>query len=121
MTSEPAPDLTIEQATDLCNQIETEQELAHLFACVSNKACWLSDELYDYTFDSAEYKKLRDCVDPWFSLMQNLLVKICDILIAEGVKIPDKGKILVLTPFMERNGFRNGNGWWIKVGSNHAV
>lgn len=31
LASEPAPDLTIEQATELCNRIENEQELAHLF------------------------------------------------------------------------------------------
>ena len=34
------------------------------------------------------------------------------ILKDEGVAIPEKGRIRVLIPFMERNGFSDGNGWW---------
>lgn len=121
MASEPAPDLTIEQATELSHQIETEQELAHLFAVVENKAKWLDDACYDFEVDSPEHKKARAISDSWFSLAKKLQGRICDILISEGVEIPDKGKIVVLRPFMERNGFRDGNGWWIREEKTHAI
>ena len=32
---------------------------------------------------------------------------------SEGVSIPQAGRIAVLSPFMERNGFYDGDGWWI--------
>lgn len=40
--------------------------------------------------------------------------KIITILKAEGLLIPDDGRIEALYPFMARNGYRDGRGWWIK-------
>ena len=50
----------------------------------------------------------------WFSLADKLKDMIFDILKAEDVEIPEKGQIVVLEPFMKRNGFKDGQGWWIK-------
>ncbi|MGN1306252.1 MAG: hypothetical protein ACI4V3_01115, partial [Faecousia sp.] len=33
---------------------------------------------------------------------------------SEGVSIPERAQIKVLAPFMERNGFQDGRGWWVK-------
>ena len=40
---------------------------------------------------------------------------IYEILRSDGIEIPKNRQIIVLEPFMKRNGYRNGNGWWIKV------
>ena len=36
------------------------------------------------------------------------------ILKSEGVVIPEHGQIDVLIPFMERNGYEDCTGWWMK-------
>ena len=52
--------------------------------------------------------------DMWFALSDKLRNMIFDILKFEGVEIPAKGQIVELELFMKRNGFIDGNGWWIK-------
>ena len=51
----------------------------------------------------------------WFEVVDILEGKIFKILEQDGVTIPEKGVIEVLKPFMERNGFRDGRGWWINT------
>ena len=114
MCGEPSPDLTIENANQLFDEIETEKDIADLFAIVENKAWWIEDEQYDYDVDTEEYKVVREKTRMWFSLADKLKEKIFDLLKSENVEIPDKGQIVVLEPFMKRNGFINGSGWWIK-------
>ena len=40
--------------------------------------------------------------------------RIFVILRSEGIEIPKTGRIKILEPFMKTNGYRDGNGWWIK-------
>ncbi|MDD7595726.1 MAG: hypothetical protein SOV18_04955 [Eubacteriales bacterium] len=40
--------------------------------------------------------------------------QIYGILKSEGVVIPEHGQINVLIPFMERNGYEDCTGWWMK-------
>lgn len=114
MCGEPSPDLTIEKASEMFDEIETERELATLFAVVENKAWWIEDEEYDFNEGTEEYKKAVERTNMWFSLTDKLRDEIFKILKSEGIKIPDKGQIVVLEPFMKRNGFKDGQGWWIK-------
>ena len=112
MCGEPSPGLTIEKANEIFNKIETEKDIADLYAEVENKAWWIEDEQYDYEVGTDEYKRAREKTKMWFSLSDKLKEMIFDILKSEGVIIPDKGQIVVLEPFMKRNGYKNGNGWW---------
>ncbi len=114
MCQEPSPDLTIEKANEIFDKIETEKDIANLFAIVHNKACWIEDEEYDFEEGTEEHRKAVERTDMWFALSDKLRNMIFDILRHEGVEIPDKGQIIVLEPFMKRNGFRDGQGWWIK-------
>ena len=41
--------------------------------------------------------------------------RIFEILRAEGLDISSEGQVVVLEPFMKRNGFRNRGGWWIRI------
>ena len=81
---------------------------------VSNKAWWIEDEEYDYDEGTAEYEQAREKTDLWFSLADKLRDRIFGILKTEGVQIPSNGQRTVLEPFMKRNGYKNGQGWWIK-------
>lgn len=113
MCSDPAADLTPESALVMMENIETEKDLACLFAAVYNKAWWVEDELYDYEPETEEYLKVKEKTDFWFDMSDKLRKKIFDILRSENVKIPEKGYIAVLEPFMIRNGFIDGRGWWV--------
>lgn len=114
MCGEPSPGLTIEKANELFSKIETEKDIADLYAEVENKAWWIEDEQYYYDVGTDEYKVAREKTRMWFSLSDKLKEMIFVILKSEGIVIPDKGQIAVLEPFMKRNGYKNGGGWWIK-------
>ena len=43
MCQEPSPDLTIEKANEIFDKIETEKDIANLFAVVHNKAWWIKE------------------------------------------------------------------------------
>lgn len=115
MCSEPSPNLTTEEVEKAISEINTESELATLFAIIENKAWWIEDEEYDYDEGTEECKFAREKTDLWFSLADKLRNKIFVILQAEGIEIPSKKQIIVLEPFMKRNGYKNGQGWWIKI------
>lgn len=114
MVGDPAPGITIDEARQIANKIESEKELAAIYADVSNKAIWIEDDVYDYDEGTEEYLNACRIADEWFSLKAFLRNKIFAILRKEEVVIPDKGYITVLKPFMERNGYRDGRGWWVK-------
>ncbi len=114
MCGDPSLDLTIEKVKEIFDEISTETELADLFAVVHNKAWWIEDEMYDFDEGTEEYIKAVERTNMWFSLADKLKDEIFCILKTEGVEIPAKGQIVVLEPFMKRNGFRDGQGWWIK-------
>ncbi len=115
MCGEPSPNLTAEMVKKAIAEIKTETELASLFAVVENKAWVLEDFEYDFEEGTEEHKLAKAKADLWFDLSDKLRNRIFDILRAEGVEIPTKRQIVVLEPFMKRNGFRDGNGWWIKL------
>jgi len=113
MGGDPAKELTIETAEKLCSEIGTEQELASLYATISNKAWYIEDNIYDFEKNTDEYKAVCTITERWFALEEKLRARIFDILITEGVAIPQKGYNQILIPFMKRNGFLDMGGWWI--------
>ena len=116
MASEPCPDLSAEEISKHICEIRTEKELAILFALSNNQAWWVEDNIYDYEEGTQEYQKACEITDKWFAIARELKNQIFAILQAEGVSIPERRQITVLAPFMERNGYFNGNGWWIQKG-----
>ena len=94
---------------------QTEKDLADAFAIASNKFFLLADSIYDYEEGSEGYISARNIVEEWYRLMNEYEEKILEILRSEGVIIPETGRIRVLKPFMARNGYRDGAGWWIEA------
>lgn len=114
MCFEPAQGLTIEKARELYKQVENETDLAQIYAAVENKAWWISHDVYDCEVGTKEYEEISKISKAWFDLMKEIQASIFEILKSEGVEIPERGYIKVVEPFMRRNGYRDGNGWWIE-------
>lgn len=104
--------LTAEEAASYIDAMETERELAALFAYVDNKARNIEDNEYDFEEGTELHKSACEETDKWFAVADRLKEKIFSILCCENVSVPEKGQIDVLVPFMKRNGFTNENGWW---------
>lgn len=112
--AEPAPYLTIEKAYEEYSAANTEQKIADVFAIVESKAWWIEDSAYDFEKGTEEYVTVRESINMWFEIAERIKNRIFEILRSEGIEIPKTAQITVLEPFMKRNGYRNGNGWWIK-------
>lgn len=107
-------EFTLEISEELYAEIKTEQNLADIFAIVSNKFWIIEDDEYNYEVDTEEYIKAYRITDEWEKLLNRIESAIFEILKSEGVVIPDKGQITVLEPFMKRNGYIFDSGWWVK-------
>lgn len=115
MGKEPLPNTTpADIRAKYCEKL-TEKDLADAFAVSSNQFWWVADNVYDYENDTPEYKTACEITDAWGELMDDYESQIFSILKSEGVIIPQTGQIAVLKPFMMRNGYIDGQGWWIKV------
>ena len=61
MCSKPSPDLTADMVTKAIDEIETEVDLATLFALVSNKAWWVEDNVpFPVKENKTYYKKMYE-------------------------------------------------------------
>ena len=115
MYNEPSPDLTADFVEKAIDEINTESELAALFAEVDTKAWEIACEVSDFDEGAEECERATADLKVWFALADKLRNKIFEILRAEGVEIPDTNQITVLEPFMKRNGFYDANGWWTET------
>ena len=114
MASEPIPNKTPTDVRGYFAERKSERDLADAFAIASNKFWWVEDNVYDYEEGTPEYIAACAITDEWGALMDEYEERIFMILRNEGVEISETGRIKVLEPFMKRNGYRDGNGWWIK-------
>lgn len=116
LTSEPLKGYTPEDVRTWLQDNTEESALAEALAQVHNKTGLMGHEL-DET-DNACFEK---AYEEWWALEKELYAKIIKILEQENLKkqashkIADKGLYYVVLPFMERNGYRDGAGWWIKL------
>ena len=117
MDREPMPELSPEDVRAWLALHQDENGLAKAFATVSNEFWWVEDNEYDYEKGTPEYEEAVRITDAWGALMDELKNEIFAILKMEHITIPKTGQIDVLKPFMERNGYYDGNGWWIPIGS----
>ena len=115
MGEEPAMDITPEDVRSRFAGKTDEQSLAEAYALAHNQAWWVEDNEYDFEVGTEEHAKAVAVTEEWMALMSEYESQIFEILKAEGVEIPDKGRIAVLAPFMERNGFLDGQGWWVEA------
>ncbi len=106
MVSEPLAGISAEEWRNMLGNDYTESALAASFAGAWNEAGWLMDEADED--DSTPEIKAR--YESWCALQVELVEKVAVILQCE-CKAP---YVKLVTPFMERNGYRDGGGWWVK-------
>ena len=112
LTTEPLNDWKPDDVRNWLQEHAEQHDLAVAMSAVWNKAGWLHHELNDDspTVTKEYYRK-------WRILEEELFFKIVTILENEtGNKIDlnKTGWTNAIALFMERNGFCNGSGWWIK-------
>ena len=114
MGQEPIPDKTAQEIRLLFAGRTMERDLADAFALASNQFWWVEDNVYDFEEGTSEHQEACRITDEWGELMDEYKERIFEILIHEGISIPETKQIEMLAPFMKRNGYIDGNGWWIK-------
>ena len=114
MASDPIPNKMPTDVRNYFAEMKTDKDLADAYAISHNKFWLVEDDVYDYEEGTPEYEAARVIVDEWGALMDEYEERIFVILRSEGIEIPKTGRIKILEPFMKRNGYRDGNGWWIK-------
>lgn len=114
MIREPARGMTADEMMLRAQEAETEKEIACLYALAHNQAWWVADDCYDFELNTPEYEHARRITEEWFTAADFLKDKIFGILKSEGIIIPERGYKEVLSPFMERNGYYDGRGWWVR-------
>lgn len=114
MCDEPAKDFSIEQFEEYFKSKNSTQDIADAYAIASNKFWWVEDNVYDFEEGTLEYKEACEITEKWEQLMEKYQSVIFTLIEAEGQTIPKTGQIEVLSPFMKKFGYVDGNGWWIK-------
>ena len=113
LASEPCS-LSPEEVLELYEKDKSEAMLAKCLAAASNQTGWIGHDLDDE--DCTEYT--RELFESWWTLYKRLVSDIRDILIKENNNgmnhvIENIGTHYMVKPVMERNGFRDGCGWWV--------
>ncbi len=106
MGSEPLLGVSAEEWRDMLGADYTESALATSLAGAWNEASWLMDEADED--DCTPETKAR--YESWWALQIEFVRKVAAIMQCE-CKTP---YVKLVTPFMERNGYCNGHGWWVK-------
>ena len=94
--------------------------IAAILAGVWNEVGWLMHELDDPDNDKESVSAYRSAVDSWYTLERYLVAEVIRRLEEENQTkgttylTTGIGTHYIIKPFMERNGFVDGAGWWIK-------
>ena len=95
-----------------------EAGIATALAHVSNKTEWLMHDLDE--LEEPALSLTYTVYDEWWALNKELYETDITILKEENAsgkskhRITKNGLHYVVMPFMERNGYRDGAGWWVK-------
>ena len=116
MTTEQFPDCTVDQLRNKVKDDDSEKVLAAVYADAHNKTSELMHALddEDCTFD------IKQQFEEWSALEKELCSRIIEILKRENEtefeQTDDKnsGYYSMVKPFMLRNGYKDGQGWWIQ-------
>lgn len=105
MASEPLAGASADAWRVKFGEEYTDEALATALAGAWNKSGWLGHELDD---DDCT-PEIEAAYNAWWELDKELVAQIALRLNCER-KPP---YATLITPFMEQNGYRNGNGWWV--------
>lgn len=106
MGSEPLAGVTADAWRTQLGEDYTDESLAAALAGAWNKSGWLGHDLGD----DACTPEVEAAYKEWYALEEELIGKIA-LRLKRKCETP---YIKLVTPFMERNGYRDGGGWWVK-------
>ena len=119
MASEPLKGYTPNQMREIASKYDSDEALAAIYASVSNKAGWIGHDIGEPENDEETNNRLKKELNEWWTLEKELYAEIVCRLQKENVEkgtkhiTSGKGMWYIVKPFMERNGFRDGAGWWV--------
>lgn len=114
MASEPHKNWTPEDLKEWLKENQTEFGLAMGICISGNKWVW-----YAHDCDDEDGAQFIPICDAWWDVYEELILKGIEILKKENVSgvanhdLSVDGYYNKIKPFMERNGFIDGKGWWI--------
>lgn len=119
MASEPLKGYTPETMRGMLTRYNTDDAVASIMAAVSNKTGWIGHDIDDPDNDEETNERIIAEYDAWWALEKELYAEIIRRLEEEnrtkGTTHVTSGIGLhyIIKPFMERNGYRDGAGWWV--------
>lgn len=119
MASEPLKGCTPDQMREMASKYDSDEALAAIYASVSNKTGWIGHDIGEPENDEETNNRLKKELDEWWMLEKELYTEIVSRLQKENAEkgtthiTSGKGMWYIVKPFMERNGFRDGAGWWV--------
>lgn len=119
MASEPLKGYTPDTIREMLTRYTTDSTVAVIMAAVANKTGWIGHDLGDLDNDEETDARIKAELDTWWALEKELYAEIIRRLEEENRSqgtnhtISGIGLHYIIKPFMERNGFRDGAGWWI--------
>lgn len=99
---------------------DSEERLASAMAAAHNKMAWLGHVLDDEEYSEEELERKEEEYNAWRTLEMVLIEEISKRLENENAKMGTRhitkgiGTYYIVKPFMERNDFIDGHGWWVK-------
>ena len=118
MFKEPIPDISPKEMWSVCSQLKKTQEIVNAFAAALNEFWWVEDKVYDYEEGTEDYKKACTITDEWKEILDYLEDKVVQRAKEEKLMKRDEKyprAISSLSPIMEKYGYQNKQGWWVRM------
>lgn len=115
MGGDPVPGLTLEEMRAISDKELSTQELVDAYVCAHNKFWWVEDD--DYDEGTEEYIKACATTKAWAELMELFESRVVECAKREklfGERLPNSGLVKQLEGFMDKYGYVDGRGWWVK-------
>ena len=118
MGGDPLPDRSLEDMWVIAKNYSTTQELVDAYAGAHNKFWWVEDDQYDFEEGTEEHIKTRAVTKAWEQVLDYLEERVITCAIEEGLfaeRQPNSGFVKQMEAFMEKYGYRDGRGWWVRI------
>lgn len=120
MAAEPLKGYTPDHIREMMTMYKTDEAIAAFMAMVANKTGCIGHDIGDTENDAETDARIKAEHDAWWKLEKELYAEIIRRMETEnqthGTSYVTSGIGLhyIIKPFMERNGYRDGAGWWIR-------
>ena len=117
MGADPMPTQSIDEMRKEIEAMTLTKDLVDAYVSIHNKFWYIEDEIYDYTEGTEEYQEANENIEAWGTLTDSLEKRILALAEQEGLlseKVSNAGTVKRLELFMDKYGYRDGAGWWVK-------